>query len=191
MAELLTLFFGDGGSQVLNVHQALPDKYHLGNLRNPGYPRVADKLGIQSQQSLRLFRVSARRRFPFQQATPAIESPYGVDVSDEVVAARKLSSEFDLQVTLRLADPDPIVLAESGQQCDPLPEHPIPGVSIGVMQALVLTGGPLGEQHCSRIFPAKESSEGLFEGAAEQHRGAGVFLLPAIEIAMPIAPGAA
>src|SRR5579864_2922805 len=154
MAELLTLFLSDGSAQVLNVHQALPDEYHLGDFRNPGYPRVADKLWIQGKQSLRLFWVSARRCFPFQQTTPAIESPDGVDVSNEVVAEGNLPSEFDLQVPFRLADPDTIILAESGQQCDPLPEHAIPRVSVGIMQALGLTGGPLGKQHCSRIFPA-------------------------------------
>src|SRR5579864_3058840 len=190
MAELLSLFLSDGSAQVLNVHQALPDKYHLGNLRNPGYPRVADKLRIQSQQSLRLFRISTRRCFPFQQAALAIEFPYGVDISNEVVAAGNLPSEFDLKVALRLADPDTIILAEPGQECDSLPEHAIPGVSVGVMQALGLTRGPLGEQHCSRIFPAKESTQSLFEGTTEQHRGAGVFLLPAIEVAMPITPRA-
>lgn len=69
----------------------------------------------QGQQSLRLFRVSARRCFPFQQATLPIEFPYGVDVANEVVAASNLTGEFDLQVALRLADPDTIVLAEPGQ----------------------------------------------------------------------------
>src|SRR5579864_5853881 len=58
------------------------------------------------------------------------------------------------------------------------------------MQALGLTGGPLGEQDGARIFPAKEGTQGLLEGATEQHRRTGVLLLPAIEVAMAIAPRA-
>src|ERR1017187_8585338 len=58
------------------------------------------------------------------------------------------------------------------------------------MQALILTGRPLGKEQCSGILTAKKGSQRSFEGAAEQHRRPGVLLLPAIEIAMPIAPRA-
>ena len=58
------------------------------------------------------------------------------------------------------------------------------------MQALVLTRRPFGEQDCPGIFPAEKGTQSLFEGAAEQHRGPGVLLLPAIEIAVPIPPRA-
>ena len=71
-----------------------------------------------------------------------------------------------------------------------LPEHAIPGVSVGVVQVLALAGRPLSEQDRSGIFSAKEGAQGSFEGAAEQHRCPGVLLLPAIEIAMPIPPRA-
>ena len=57
-------------------------------------------------------------------------------------------------------------------------------------RVLALTGRPLGEQHCSGIFSAKERAQSPFEGATEQHRRSGVLLLPAVEIAMPIAPRA-
>ena len=40
----------------------------------------------------------------------------------------------------------------------------------------------------SGIFPAKERAQSQFEGATEEHRRPRVLLLPAIEIAMPIAP---
>src|ERR1035438_10343012 len=62
--KLLSLFLGDGGAQVLNLDQTLADKYHLGNLRNTRYPRIADKLRIQGQQSLRFLWVSARTGLP-------------------------------------------------------------------------------------------------------------------------------
>jgi hypothetical protein len=57
----------------------------------------------------------ARRRFPLEQTALAIEFPDGVDVGNEVVAASNLPGEFDLQISLRLADPDAIVLAEPSQ----------------------------------------------------------------------------
>jgi hypothetical protein len=81
-------------------------------------------------------------------------------------------------------------MAEPVQEHDSLPQHTIPGVSVGVVQALALTVRPLGEQGCSGIFPAKIGSQGLFEGAAEEHCRAGVLLLLAIEVAMPITPRA-
>ena len=58
------------------------------------------------------------------------------------------------------------------------------------MQILALTGRPLVEQDCSRIFLAKKGAQSSFEGAAEQHRRTGVLLLPAIEVAMPVTPWA-
>ena len=64
------------------------------------------------------------------------------------------------------------------------------GVVVGILQVLALAGRPLGEQDGSRIFPAKERAQCCFEGATEEHRCPGVFLLPAIEIAMPIPPWA-
>ncbi len=69
-------------------------------------------------------------------------------------------------------------------------QHPIPAVTVGVVQDLVLALRPLGEQDCSGIFPAKIGAQSSFEGAAEKHRRTGVLLLPAIEVAMPITPRA-
>jgi len=63
--------------------------------------------------------------------------------------------EFDLQIASRLTDLDTIVLAESVEQHDALPEHAIPGVAVRVVQALVLAGRPFRVEDCSGIFPAK------------------------------------
>ena len=88
-AKLLALFVGDRGAQVLNLDQALTDEDDLGNIGNTRDPRVADQLRIQRQQTLRLFRVSARTGLPLQQAARAIEFPDGIDVGDEVIVARR------------------------------------------------------------------------------------------------------
>src|ERR1017187_6723323 len=58
------------------------------------------------------------------------------------------------------------------------------------MQVLVLTGRPLGEENCPRLFPTKKGAQGLFESPTEQHCRTRILLLPAIEIAVPITPRA-
>jgi hypothetical protein len=188
MAELLTLFLGDGRSKVLNLSQALANEYDLSDFSNSGYPGVADELGIQSEQSRRLFRVAAGTGFPLEQTTPAIEFPDGIDIGDEVVASGNRPGELDLQITSRLVDLDSTVLAEAGQEHDSLTEHAIPGISLRIMQLLALTGTPLRKQDFSGIFPPKECSQCLFESATEEHRCPGIFLFPAVEIAIPIPP---
>jgi hypothetical protein len=50
VAKLLTLFLGDGGAQVLNLDQALPDENHLGDFRNASDPGITDQLRIKRQQ---------------------------------------------------------------------------------------------------------------------------------------------
>ena len=61
---------------------------------------------------------------------------------------------------------------------------------MGVMEASVLAGRPLGEQHGSGVFPAKKRSQSPFEGATEEHRPPRIFLLPPVKISMPIPPRA-
>ena len=86
MSKLLALFVGDRSAEILDFDEAFADENYLGNIGNARDPGVADKLRIQRQQSLRLFGVSGRRSFPFQQTTFAIKFPDGVDIGDEVVA---------------------------------------------------------------------------------------------------------
>ena len=115
MPEFLPLLVGDGGSQVLNLHQPFADEYDLGDFGNARHPRVANQLRIQCQQPLRLLRVSARRGLPLKQAARAVESADGIDIGNKVVASSNWPSEFDLQIPSRLLDLDAIVLAEAGQ----------------------------------------------------------------------------
>src|SRR5580704_15902801 len=55
------------------------------------------------------------------------------------------------------------------------------------MQNLILALGPFGEQGSRGIFTTEVSAQGAFEGPAKQHGRTSVLLLPAIEVAMPIA----
>jgi hypothetical protein len=113
-AKLQALFLRYGSAQVLNLNQALANEYDLRNLRNAGHPRITNQLRIQRQQSVRLFRVSVRAGFPLEQTAGAIKAPDSIDVGNEVVLAAEGPCELDLQIPLRLEDPDAIVLAKPG-----------------------------------------------------------------------------
>src|ERR1039458_9056885 len=78
------------------------------------------------------------------------------------------------------------ILGETLEQLNALLEHVVPGVVARVGQLQVLTWRPLLKQDSRRIFVAEQSRHRLFEAAAEKHGGAGVFFLPAIEIAVAI-----
>ena len=96
LAEFVTLFFGDRGSQVLNFNQPLTDENNLGDFRDTGDPRVADKLRIESQQTGWFFWVAIGRSLPLQEAATAIELADGIDIGHEVIAAAKRLNHFDL-----------------------------------------------------------------------------------------------
>ena len=70
-------------------------------------------------------------------------------------------------------------------------EHAVPAVALGIAQRLLLILRPLPIESHSRIFLAEVRPEGLLEAAPEEHGGAGVFLLPAVEITMAITARAA
>ena len=125
-SEFLSLVIGDRGVQILNLDQAFADKYDLGDVGNARHPRVTDQLGIQREQPVGFFRVSARRGFPLEQAALSVKFADGIDVGYEVVLSGDRSIELDLQIASRLANLDTIVLTESVEQHDALPEHAIP-----------------------------------------------------------------
>src|SRR5579863_1051853 len=58
------------------------------------------------------------------------------------------------------------------------------------MQSLVLTCTPFAKQHSGSILAQKVGSDGTLKGPPEKHGGPRIFFLPAIEIAMSIAPRA-
>ena len=88
VAEFLALLVGDRGAQVLDLDQSLAHEDDLGDFGDAGHPGIADQLRIEGKQSLRLFRVSAGRGLPLQQAALSVEFPDGIDVGDEVVRSR-------------------------------------------------------------------------------------------------------
>ena len=59
-------------------------------------------------------------------ASSAVESADGIDIGDGVCLLGNWPGELDLQITSRLVDLNAIVLAETVQEHDSLPEHAIP-----------------------------------------------------------------
>ena len=52
-------------------------------------------------------------------------------------------------------------------------------------------GGPFAKQHRSGVVSAEVGGQSLLKGATEQHRRPGVFLFPAVQVAIPVAARAA
>src|ERR1039457_5439163 len=94
--ELLALFLGDRGPQVLDFDQSLADENNLGNFVDPRHPGIADQLRIQGGNAGRVFRISRRSSFPFQEAWCAVEFTNGVDISYEIVPRVECPIELNL-----------------------------------------------------------------------------------------------
>ena len=85
VAELRALLVTDRGPEVLNLDQPFADKHHLSDVCDTGGPGRADQLRIESQQSGRLFRITAGCSLPFEQAASTVELSDGIHVGHEVV----------------------------------------------------------------------------------------------------------
>src|SRR5208282_5071863 len=184
--ELLPLLVRNGSPEVLDFNQSLADENNFGNFVDSGHPRIADELRVQRGNAGRLLRISCGRGLPFQNAGRAVQFTNGVDVSDKTVAGSQGPIELNLLGGTRVANANPAVLSETFEQLDALLQHTVPGVAARVGQAHVLAHAPLLEQHSRRVFMAKEGGDGLFERSAKEHGGARVFLLPTVEVAVPV-----
>ena len=107
--------------------------------------------------------------------------------ANEVVLPGQGLGELDLQVASGLADANPVVLGKAIEQLHPRLQHAIPAIPFGVVETAVPTSCPLPEEHRGSILPLEVGSNGLFKCPAEQHCGPGVFLFPAIQVAMLVA----
>src|SRR5947209_5280177 len=74
---------------------------------------------------------------------------------------------------------------------DSLVEEAIPGLSLAEFKRSIVVSIPFFEKHNSAILLAKVGAESLFKAAAKDHRCAGLFFLPPIEVAEAIAARAA
>ena len=186
VCELLPLLVGDGGPQVLDFNHALTDEDDLSDFIDPGHPGIANQLRIQSRNAVRLLGIAGGGGLPLQHTGCAVQFADGIDEGDKAVAGTQRAGESDLLMALRLVNLDAAVLDEALEQLNALLEHVVPGVVARVDQLQLLTRCPLLKQDCRRIFVTEQSRHRLLEAAAEEHGGANIFLLPAIEIAMAI-----
>src|SRR5207253_103172 len=142
---------------------------------------------IECQQSIGRFRVAARSGLPLDEGASAIQLPNGIDEGDELVRCRQLPRKFDLQIAPRLRNANPVILAEAVEQLNALFEHAIPGIAMRVLELLILTEIPFLKQGSRRVLAEEEGGQSAFKGAAEEHGGPSIFLLPTIQITMTIA----
>ncbi|MGB8115100.1 MAG: hypothetical protein WCF22_15065 [Candidatus Sulfotelmatobacter sp.] len=126
VSEFFPLLLGDRGSQILDFDLPFPHEYYLGHFRDSRYPRIADELRIQTQQSIWFVRVATGRGLPLQKTAIAIQLPDGIDIGNEVVASGKPLFHLDLQIAMWLPNADAIILAEAGKQHEALFEHAVP-----------------------------------------------------------------
>ena len=90
----------------------------------------------------RLFGIAARRGFPIDETLRTVEFAEGVDISDEFVVAGKAANHLHLQVLLRTANLDAIILCKSLEQMDTLVNQAIPGFSFLVLEGSVTKSAP-------------------------------------------------
>src|ERR1700722_12707392 len=187
MAELFALFVADDSPEVLNLYQPFADKHHLGYVGDTRDPGIANQLRIEGQQPRWFLRVAAGSGLPFQQTASAVQFSHGIYVGHEVVLAGQGFAEFDLQVAARLTDANPIVLGKAVEQLHPRLQHAIPAIPLGIVNAAVPMDDPFPVEHRGGILPLEVGCYGLLKCPTKQHGCPGVFLFPAIEIAMLVA----
>src|SRR5439155_6934388 len=81
---------------------------------------------------------------------------------------------------------DAVVLAEPLEELDSLLQHAVPGITLRILQALVLASRPFAKKDSRGVFAEEVGSQSPLEGSPEQS-GPGILLLPAVEVVMPIA----
>src|SRR5271157_2126190 len=121
----------------------------------------------------------------------AVDLSNSIDIGDELIAIRERADHLQLKVFLRAPDADAIVLGEFVEQVDTLMDEFVPRVSLGIFKSRITVGSPFLEQDCSGILAAEVGCQGLFKAAAKNHGGPGIFLLPPIQIAIPVSARAA
>ena len=113
---------------------------------------------IERQQPFRIFGVARGRGFPIDDAADAINFADGIYISQELASFWKRVQDFDLQ----------IVLCKAFQQMDTMMHQAIPGLAFLLFESRTTVSTPFREECGTRVFPAKESAQGFFKGAAKK-----------------------
>src|SRR2546425_9458375 len=126
--------------------------------------------------------MAGRSGLPLEQAALIIQPPDGIDVRHELVLAGERPHKLDLQVVPGLANAHAILLAEAVEQLNALLEHAIPGVTMRVLELLILIEFPFLKQGSRRVLAEEVGGQSTFKGAPEEHGCPSIFLFPAIQI---------
>jgi hypothetical protein len=84
--EVVPVFVGDGGLEVLHLNRTLADEDDLGNFVDAGYPGVADQLRVKPRYTGRLLGIAGRRGLPLQHASCAVQLADRIDEGHKAVA---------------------------------------------------------------------------------------------------------
>ena len=85
LAKFPALLFINRCLQILNFGRALSHEDDQSNIRDPSHPGITNQLRIECQQTLRLFRIAIRRRFPVDDAFRSVQ------LADCVYVRKKLA----------------------------------------------------------------------------------------------------
>src|SRR6516162_3603239 len=169
LAKLPALLFVDRGLQILNLRCVLSNKYDQGNLRNAGHPGITNELRVESQKTLRLFRISGGGRFPVDDAFCSIHLANRINVGHEITATRQRAGQLHLKILFWASDLDAIVLSEPSEEVDTLVIEPVPGVILRIGERSVLLLLPLLEKCSGRVASSEISHQGILEATAKDH----------------------
>src|SRR5271154_3140335 len=84
LAKLPPLLLVNGGLQILNFRCALADEDDQSDIGDPSHPGITNQLRIERQETLRLIRIAAGRRFPVDEAFRPVELADRIDIRKEL-----------------------------------------------------------------------------------------------------------
>src|SRR6516165_4477039 len=152
LAKLPALLFVDRGLQVLNLRCVLSYKYDQGNFRNASHLGITNELRIESQKTLRLFRISGCGRFPVDDAFCPVHLANRIDVGHEITATRERAGQLHLKILFGTSDLNAIILSKALEEVNRLVIEPVPGVLLRIGKRSVLLLLPLLEERGSRVL---------------------------------------
>jgi hypothetical protein len=163
LAKLPALIFVDARLQILNFRCVLSYEDDQGNLRNAGHPGITNELRVESQKTLRLFRISGCRRFPVDDAFRSIHLADRIDVRYEIATTGERARQLHLKILFWASDLNAIFLSKPFEQVNALVIEPVPGVILRIRKRSVLLLLPLLEECGGWVFSFEISREGVLD----------------------------
>src|ERR1700741_2287488 len=106
------LIFVDGRLQILDFGCVLSNEDNQGYLRNASHPGITNELWVERQETIGLFWVSGRSRFPIDDVFRTIHLANRIDVGHEITAAGERARQLYLKILFWISDLNAIILSE-------------------------------------------------------------------------------